>query len=297
MATKNIYDEYNKRLGDGMGADNTQPTSPTTPTTDDYYKMARDQEYGLLFDKEVALENAKANALKYTQNSINAQGFGGTGYGSSMQSGIWNSYINKVNEANTQTASNIRDINLQEQQANQDQANDRFQSITTMLTQADTQENMDKLLTDYGYGTMDKDGNFVWGEKPAGMSDDDWYQMQYYYRMQKNAFGDSNSQWADKVMQYNEFSDKDGVAFGDIAPVDNLIGGGSNAINDFFYNSKNGDILQFDYSDKQGEGTAYFMFYNGKIYQIPATSLKGKEPKSTVTLKLGNKGTLGFIKK
>lgn len=156
---------------------------------DDYYKLARDQEYGLMFDKEVALENAKANALKYTQNQINSQGFGGTGYGSSLQSGIYNTYLNKANEARNDYAENVREINLQEQAANQEQANDRFQSVTTMLQGADTTENMNKLLTDYGYGSVGEDGEFHWNEqKPEGMSDDDWYQMQYYYRMQKNAF-------------------------------------------------------------------------------------------------------------
>lgn len=153
---------------------------------DDYYKLAKDQEYGLLFDKEVQLENAKANALKYTQNQINAQGFGGTGYGSSLQSGIYNEYVNKANQAKNDYVNNIRAINLEEQQANATETNDRFQSVSTMLQVADTQENMDKLLTDYGYGSV-KDGQFVWNEtKPEGMSDDDWYQTQYYYRMKAN---------------------------------------------------------------------------------------------------------------
>ncbi len=160
---------------------------------DDYYKLARDQEYGLLFDKEVSLENAKANALKYTQNSLNAQGLGGTGYGSSVESGIWGTYLNKANEARDQYADNVRAINLQEQQAMQDQANDRFQSVTTMLQGADSTENMNKLLTDYGYGTVGEDGQFVWNDtKPEGMSDDDWYQMQYYYRMKANDFAEQS---------------------------------------------------------------------------------------------------------
>lgn len=178
--------EYLKRYNETKN-DLVKPTN--LGSGDDYYKLARDQEYGLMFDKEVALENAKANAMKYTQNQINAQGFGGTGYGSSLQSGIYNTYLNKANEAKNDYAENIRNINLQEQQAMQDQANDRFQSVTTMLQGADTTENMNQLLTDYGYGSVDKDGNFVWNaEKPEGMSDDDWYQMQYYYRMKANDF-------------------------------------------------------------------------------------------------------------
>ena len=178
--------EYLKRYNETKN-DLVKPTN--LGGGDDYYKLARDQEYGLLFDKEVALENAKANAMKYTQNQINAQGFGGTGYGSSMQSGIYNTYLNKASEAKNDYAENIRAINLQEQQELKDQANDRFQSVTTMLQGADSTENMNQLLTDYGYGSVGEDGNFVWNvEKPEGMSDDDWYQMQYYYRMKSNDF-------------------------------------------------------------------------------------------------------------
>lgn len=169
-----------------------KPTQPSEGS-DDYYKMAREQEYGLLFDKEVALENAKANALKYTQNQINAQGFGGTGYGSSMQSGIYNTYLNKANEAKDEYAENVRNINLQEQEDLKQQANDRFESVTTMIASADTAENMNQLLTDYGYGKVDDEGNFVWGEKPEGMSDDDWYQMQYYYRMKQSDLEANNT--------------------------------------------------------------------------------------------------------
>ena len=134
--------EYLKRYNE-TNNDLVKPTN--LGSGDDYYKLARDQEYGLMFDKAAALENAKANAIKYTQNQINAQGFGGTGYGSSLQSGIYNTYLNKANEAKNDYAENIRNINLQEQQAMQDQANDRFQSVTTMLQGADTTENMNQL--------------------------------------------------------------------------------------------------------------------------------------------------------
>lgn len=185
-------DDYLKRYNETNQNDLVKPAQ--TAGEDDYFKLAKEQEYGLLFDKEVALENAKANALKYTKNEINAQGFGGTGYGSSMQSGIYNSYLNRANEAKEQYADRIREIGVEERENALADANDRFQSVTTMVQGADTLENMNQVLTDYGYGSVDKDGNFVWNaEKPEGMSDDDWYQMQYYYRMKKNDFDASNS--------------------------------------------------------------------------------------------------------
>ena len=192
-----------------QGAGSTPKTNPTGSTTEDYYKLARNQEYTALLDREVQLENAKANAMKYTQNQINAQGFGGTGYGSSMQGGIYNAYLNRLGEAQNQTASNVQNLNMQEHQEQLANDNDRFQSITTMLTQADSVDSMNSLLTDYGYGSVDANGEFQWGQKPAGMSDDDWYQMRYYYGLQKNALdqmtGSANTQWADRLFQLGEY--------------------------------------------------------------------------------------------
>ena len=67
----NKIDEYNKQLSNLNGnpnADgNAQPQGGGS-NADNYYELARQQEYGTLYDKEVQLENAKQNALKYTQN-------------------------------------------------------------------------------------------------------------------------------------------------------------------------------------------------------------------------------------
>ena len=198
-------DEYRKRLEGSASGGNTE----------DYYKLARDQEYNLLLNKEVALENAKSNAMKYTQNQINAQGFGGTGYGSSMQGGIYNNYLNKANEAYANYGENIKNINMQENEANLQKANDRFQSITTMLQGADSVDSMNKLLSDYGYGSIGEDGTFTWNEqKPEGMSDDDWYQMRYYYGMQKNAFDAENGVGSDG---YNGAYGRDETSFRNIS--------------------------------------------------------------------------------
>lgn len=201
-------EEYRKRLYQDYGGSNAGGN------TEDYYKLARDQEYNLLLNKEVALENAKSNAMKYTQNQINAQGMGGTGYGSSVQSGIYNNYLNKANEVYSDFGKNIQAINVQEQEANYAKANDRFQSVTTMLQGADSVDSMNKLLTDYGYGSIDKKtGEFKWNEaKPEGMSDDDWYQMQYYYGMQKNAFDEASNTDNQAVLNFgaNQYMYTDG---------------------------------------------------------------------------------------
>ena len=169
---------------------NTEPnTSETTNNSSNqqsnYYDLARKQEFTTLLDKEIQLENAKANALKYTNNQLANAGLNTQGYGSSANTGIYNQYLNALTSAKNTYDTNVNNINLQEQEA----GNDRFESITTMLTQASTLEQMNNLLQDYGYGTVDSEGNFNFNEKPEGISDDDWYQIKYYYNLQKNNIG------------------------------------------------------------------------------------------------------------
>lgn len=169
---------------------NTEPnTSETTNNSSsqqsNYYDLARKQEFTTLLDKEIQLENAKANALKYTNNQLANAGLNTQGYGSSANTGIYNQYLNALTSAKNTYDTNVNNINLQEQEA----GNDRFESITTMLTQASTLEQMNNLLQDYGYGTVDSEGNFNFNEKPEGISEDDWYQIKYYYNLQKNNIG------------------------------------------------------------------------------------------------------------
>ena len=69
MATDRLtVEDYNKRLQKTNSLEGGTGERPQTTANEDYFQMARDQEFGMLFDKEVALENAKANAQKYTQN-------------------------------------------------------------------------------------------------------------------------------------------------------------------------------------------------------------------------------------
>ena len=256
-------EDYRKRLEGSASGGNFE----------DYYKLARDQEYNLLLNKEVALENAKSNAMKYTQNQINAQGFGGTGYGSSLQSGTYNNYVNKANEAYANYGENIKNINMQENEAKLAEANDRFESVTTMLQQADNVDSMNKLLTDYGYGTIGEDGTFTWNaQKPEGMSDDDWYQMQYYYGLQKNAFdeeasankaGYANNETAFRGMQIHIDGEK-GSTMGDSFNKETTI---------LFAHLTSGDISNGDYVKMtNGHGKVIYVQYTKDGFRVASES-------------------------
>jgi len=172
----------------------SQPTTQSSSTSaSDYYSLAKQQEYSKLLDSEVQLENAKQNAMKYTQNQINAQGLGGSGVGSSMQSGMYNKYLNSLGSARQDYNTNIQTLDYQQAQEQQANADDRFQSITTMIGTADDLDSLNSMLSDYGVGSYDSSGNFTLSKtKPEGMSDDDWYQMKYYYNLQKKAIESNN---------------------------------------------------------------------------------------------------------
>lgn len=214
-----IYDEYS-------GKANAIENKTTTSASDDYYKMAREQEYNLLLDKEVALENAKANALKYTQNTINAQGLGSTGYGSSMGAGIYNAYMNRAMQAETDYENNLKNLDYQhkldveaKEKENEVVADDDFKSNLTMLQNADSVDTMNSLLAELGYvktdskgnALLDSDGNVQW-TKPEGMSERDWVQTKYYYGLQKNAF----------ALEANDDDNFSGTYFTDISNLKNL---------------------------------------------------------------------------
>ena len=178
-------EQYRKKVMEGveggpMAQGGAQAAEP------DYHQMARDQEYKALLDKEIQLSNAKSNALKLTGNQMAAQGMAGTGYGSTVQSGIYGQYMNALGQAQSASQQNIANIDMQEAQAKQDQANDRFKSVTTMITGASDISQANDMLAEYGYGTVGEDGSFSWNEKPEGMSQDDWIQMKYYYNLKKD---------------------------------------------------------------------------------------------------------------
>ncbi len=164
---------------------------------DNYYQMAKNQEYSSLLDKEIELENAKAAAFKQTNNQMAAQGFSTQGYGSSVQSGIGNRYLTAYENANAAYQTNINNLNQQQRQEQLNEANDRFESITTMLSQAETLDQMYGLLSDYGYGviTEDENGNsvFNWNNKPKEISDDDWNELRYYFNLQKYSIENSQT--------------------------------------------------------------------------------------------------------
>lgn len=178
-----VVDEFAK--GSSSSSNNGSNNSANNYSSGDYYQMARDQEYSALLDREIELETAKQNALKYTNNQMAAQGYATQGYGSSNMTGIYNQYMNAMSGAKRDYQTNLNNINYQEYQDRLAENNNRFGMIVSMIS--DGYGNIDlinQMLSDYQLGNIDENGNFVFGEKPENMSDDDWNRIKYAYNIQ-----------------------------------------------------------------------------------------------------------------
>lgn len=169
------YQEYEEAFGE------------SNEETNAYYDMVKEQKFDKLLDKQVQLENAKAQALKQTQNTVNAAGFGSQGYGSSVQSGIYGRYMNAFNENERDYESEVDQLEQARRQELSSNSEEAYQQVVSLMSGGAT--NMDRVheyLSSIGLGEVDDDGNFVWGEKPESMSQADWTQLQYLYNLQKD---------------------------------------------------------------------------------------------------------------
>lgn len=187
MANKKEYDD---------AFDEVESSSPKAQQINEYYDLAKKQNYTKLLDSEIQLENSKSAALKYTQNQLNAQGFGTQGYGSSVQSGVYGQYANAFSELEQNAANENADLDkarISELSAVEQQENEEnFQSTIQLINDSNDMGRLDQLLAGYGYGTIDESGNFVWGEKPEGMSQRDWAEIQYRYNLQADSIAEQN---------------------------------------------------------------------------------------------------------
>lgn len=161
-----------------------------------YYDLVKKQRFSELRNKEVQLENAKAQASKYTQNMLAAQGLGSQGFAQSVQSGIYNNYMNAFSASQKEYQDDIANIELERRQANKAIGEEGFQQLVSLIS-ADNGDmaRVNDLLSDYGFGKVDeKSGAFVWNEKkPEGMSNIDWAQLKYMYGIQNDTYGGNAS--------------------------------------------------------------------------------------------------------
>lgn len=178
-----IQNSYLQNLGSSSeSASSTTPTdnsSSWSSASQNYLDMLNRQDYSSLLDSELQLEKSKQNAMKYTRNSINANGFGGTGYGNSVNSSIQNAYINALGKARTEYSNNI-------EENEQSVSADETQTISSAISGATDLTSLDSYLTNMG---LMQNGALT---KPSYMSDSDFANIQYLYDTQKNAINSAS---------------------------------------------------------------------------------------------------------
>jgi hypothetical protein len=129
---------------------------------------------------------------------LRASGMGNGGYAAISNNGIANSYLTALGNAQTAYQTQNNSINEQEQAANQSDINTRLSAFTGQMNSdavADT-SSLNKVVTGYGYGSLDSDGNLVWNDsamKSAGFSDDEISEIKVAYDTKFT--GLDNSEW------------------------------------------------------------------------------------------------------
>lgn len=205
MGTKN--EEYLEQLGDKTAAASVpttfQPSSTSTTVADDdgidYYEELKNQNYKTLLDKEIQLDVARQRAQNRMGTQLNAQGFGSSGYGQTAQTGINSAYLSALGQAEQAYNTENNNIALQQQEAQEAEANDNFQSLTTLMQSATTSDQLNKILSNYD---ISYDGENFSGEGWDSLDAESQKQLQSLYDL----YVDNLSSNADSVYTYNNQS-------------------------------------------------------------------------------------------
>ena len=145
---KNIVDAMEgASAGASTGASGSQGTSQTT----DVYQALKDESYKALLNSEIQAGIARDRALKYTQGQLNAQGYGTQGVAESSKIGLYNDYMGALASAKSDYNDSMLKIKENEAQAE----NDSFESMTTLLGQVSSTDQLNKVLSIYGITNND----------------------------------------------------------------------------------------------------------------------------------------------
>lgn len=262
-------DKY-KEYEDAFGESNEE--------TNAYYDMVKEQKFDKLLDKEVQLENAKAQALKQTQNSINAAGFGSQGYGSSLQSGIYGRYMNAFNENERDYEQEVDQLEQARRQELNNNEEEAYQQVVSLMTGGNT--NMDRVheyLSSIGLGEVDDEGNFIWGEKPESMSQADWTQLQYLYNLQNDTAQELKAQEEEANPGYAVYSSLDQLGAATYVKssgnVGTLAGNYNEEIKVIWHHASNGDYQDGDcIKITNGQGETIYMQWTSNGFRMVGQS-------------------------
>ena len=96
----------------------------------------RKQNEQALFNSTIQTENAMANANRYMQGNLNAQGYGSQGYGANQQIASNNAYANALGEARKSYLDTAYEIDQKQQNAYEEDMNSLYNDMSTAMQSA-----------------------------------------------------------------------------------------------------------------------------------------------------------------
>ena len=178
-------DEIKQALGGNSYSTNTGDT------TTDYYNALKNESYKTLLNSEIQASVARDQALKYTNNSLRANGYGNQGLAESTNLGVQNQYRNALANASNNYMANMSQINQDQRQEhilNQEklvaQQDNTLAGIKQNLSNAETTDALNKAIETYGYGIVNSDGSVDWNQEALnGLSEQGKKDLMSYYQL------------------------------------------------------------------------------------------------------------------
>lgn len=268
-------------VGSSGGNDNTDVS---TTSGDDYYELLKNESYKTMLSKEVQAYNAQEQAKKYIGNNLRANGYGSQGASESAMVGIGNTYQNSLRDAQNEYESSL--LSIKQQQKEESDAD--FESFATILGSATSTDQLNQILTNYGY--IDKDGN--WSSEFSKLDAKTQSQIKSLYSLYSSEF-DNQSWLSDNTLNGTGYRDS-GTAIQSVAAADGSLGSVSNELKAIFnddYIKKVEEILEDNpnenYAVKLINGGddskyVYMIYHNGTWYQTTASAYNKAKYKDTL---------------
>lgn len=249
-------------------------------TEEDYYEMLKNESYKALLSKEVQASNARDQALKYTKNAVNANGYGTQGLAESTNTGLANQYLSALQTAQTEYQNDISDINKAQLEKKLETDNTNFESLTTLMGNCSSAAQLNKTLTTYGYM---KDGQ--WNQEKLNKLDENTRnQLVTLYNMYNSEL--SNSEFISNSTT-NGVGYKDaGTAIQNVAVATGELNQVKNEINYIFSDSylstrNNGDCVKL-VNGGDDKKYVYMIYYNGAWYQTTGATYNSAKTKEVI---------------
>ena len=239
----------------------------------DYYDLVKNENYQTLARREIQAQVARDQAMKYVNNQNNAMGLGTQGASETSMLGIQGNYGKEVASARSDYNAANNEIEMKRLEDAKNKQNSDFQALTTLMSNTESSEDLDKVITRYGMqigedGTLS--GDFFDSLDPSSQK-----QLQVYYDMTHGQFNSEVNAIAEATANRESYSTADelkGMSLEDGSK-------GSDVSNEIKYITSNTDFLNTLTNGKvvmlqngsNSNKKVYLMFNNGVWYKVDAT--------------------------